>query len=150
MRPVAHTILIVCCLTTALSSNCPAEEHRSWKVIGQVKIEHMKKNLGSVQFRPELSLEENNRILASYRSQTTSLVLTISADGLEDLTSSNRPIVNRTVQLKIDDRNWHGRVSAVMISPAKQATLFTEFNNYPQSNADRLSDEETGVLSIGE
>lgn len=150
MRPFAHMILFAGCLFIAQTGKCSAEEHSAWTVLGQTKIEKNAKNLSAIPFRPEFSLEENNRIQASHRKDTISLTLKVPSDKLLQTTTADHSLVNRMVRLEVNGKVWRGRITAAMISPSSEATVFATFHNHRHSEFDRLLEEETGVLSIGE
>jgi len=150
MRSAAHTALMVCCLLAAPLPDCPAEEHSSWRLLGQANIEKKDKNLSSTVFRPELSLDENNRLLAKNRLGTTTLALTIPTNTQQSSIWRSGELINRRIQLDVADLRISGRITAVMLAPSRQATIFAQFENDRISDTSRFFEEEKGVLSIGE
>lgn len=150
MRTVAHTTLMVCCLLAAPLRSCPAEERSTWRMLGQAKIEKKDKNLSATVFRPELSLEENNRLLAMDRAATTTLALTVPTHARQSSIGRSSELVNRRIQLDVAGLKLSGRVTAVMLAPSQQATIFAQFENDRIIDSNRVFQEETGVLSIGE
>lgn len=150
MRPIAHIVLTICSLFIAPLPICSAEEHTSWKLLGQVKIQKNNKNLATIAFRPELSLEENNQILAVHRSKTTSWTLTLPASKL--LVAGRQPndLVDRPILIDTSNQRLQGRITAIVLSPSQQASIFAQFDHQASDTSQRTIAEETGVLSIGE
>jgi hypothetical protein len=118
--------------------------------LGQVKIQKNNKNLATIAFRPELSLEENNQILAVHRSKTTSWTLTLPASKL--LVAGRQPndLVDRPILIDTSNQRLQGRITAIVLSPSQQASIFAQFDHQASDTSQRTIAEETGVLSIGE
>lgn len=150
MRTFAHTILIACCLLTVQSRICPADENRSLKPVGQVKVEKNKKNLGVVVYRPDLSVAQNNQRLEEYRAQTSSFSVAVPRRLLTVMSPEQQGLVNRSVKLDIQGQSYFGRISAVMLDGSQNATLFAQIDNLQDKLGSEQLVEETGVLSIGE
>ncbi len=145
MKMIAHTMLIACVLAGFPAKFCAAELNSSWKTLGQAKIQK-KKRSGTVAFRPELSLEENNHRLTRHRDSSVTVSIDVPADSLGRL-----DLVNRPVSFEYQDSHFPGRITGLMLSNTGQATLFANIDLGTQPNArSSMLDEETGVLRIGE
>jgi|694.fasta_scaffold00009_80 hypothetical protein len=145
MKMIAHTMLIACVLAGFPADFCAAEGNSSWKSLGQAKIQK-KKRSGTVAFRPELSLDENNPRLSRHRDSSVTVTIAVPSDSLGGL-----DLVNRPVSFEYQDSFFPGRITGVMLSDTGQATLFANIDLAAQPSVrSAMRDEETGVLSIGE
>jgi len=145
MKMIAHTMLIACVLAGFPADFCAAEGNSSWKSLGQAKIQKEKRS-GTVAFRPELSLDENNPRLSRHRDSSVTVTIAVPSDSLGGL-----DLVNRPVSFEYQDSFFPGRITGVMLSDTGQATLFANIDLAAQPSVrSAMRDEETGVLSIGE
>jgi hypothetical protein len=118
--------------------------NNSWKVLGQAKVQKKLRN-GTMKFRPELSLEENNTQIESYRSQSVSVVASLPLQARDDW-----KLVNRSVQFHAGSNHFGGRITAVMIGADSSVTVFAQVDCGPEVEHLEIPDGFSGYLSIGE
>jgi hypothetical protein len=142
MRAHAQIALFWSCLVASQSSLFAADINSSGKDLGQAKIE--KKNLGTIAFRPELSLQQNNQSLQQHRTRSATASIEIVDAGRYAFDSS---WVNRPVRFQYDQHVYSGRISSIMIGAQGQpATLFATLD--VAADQPRLTAGQRGQLSV--
>jgi hypothetical protein len=121
-----------------------SEVNSSWTRLGQAKVQQ-KMHSGTLAFRPDLSLEENNSLIEAYRSNSVSVVVTADSGIRADWR-----IVGRPVQFRSEGEVFRGRITAVVISPDQTATVFAQLQSINRAEKEKLNDGKLGELSIGE
>ncbi|MBX3422549.1 MAG: hypothetical protein KF752_13425 [Pirellulaceae bacterium] len=144
MKFIAHLTFLACCVSTTASQICSAEVNTSWKPLGQVKVDKNTRS-GTIAFRPELTLEENNRRRAEHRDTTCNVRLELPSSQLESYA-----LVDRPVQLRVAGQVYTGRVTGLFLTPENRVVLSAEIKDKTVENRPRLAHGETGTLSIGE
>lgn len=140
-RAVAHAVLYAFCFGNTIGSCLGADLNSSWQTVGQAKVQ--KKIRTSAPFRPELSLEENNRLLAAHRTKSIIVSSTVPANQL-----SNLKLINRSASWQLGNHAYSGRVTAVTLSADQsQATIFAEIVDVDLP-ANSLKGHEVGALSV--
>ena len=142
MRAFAHAAGLVCLLSCLSAANCSADISSSWKQLGQARFEQARPT-GTLEFRPELSLAENNRRIAEHRANTASAIATVP---LAEVAGQN--LINRPARAVFDGQTYNGRVTAVMVSPSREAVLFVQLDTRPAFGRSTPIDGRTGPLSI--
>lgn len=138
---VAHAVLYAFCFGSTIGSCLGAEVNSSWQPLGQAKVQ--KKIRTSAPFRPELSLEENNRLLSAHRNKSIIVSSTVPVKQL-----SNLNLVNRSALWQLGNQAYSGRVTAVTLSADQtQATIFAEIVD-ADLPTNSLKGHEAGPLSV--
>lgn len=140
-RAVAHAVLYAFCFGSSIGSCFGAEVNSSWQPLGQAKVQ---KNIRtSAPFRPELSLEENNRLLTAHRNKSIIVSTTVPVKKL-----SNLNLVNHSASWQLGNQAYSGRVTAVTLSADQtQATIFAEIVD-ADLPTNSLKGHEAGPLSV--